>query len=151
MLLFMRGLDDGQLRIALREGADQARRVSRAAPQGASPAGDPRLAQRLEQQGTPKDVALEEAKKSTFGFEPGDIVTEVMSFGSSTPIAVQVIGTDLSVIRQHATKIAREMKRIPYLRDVQFAQTLDYLTVEIDIDREGGASAASPSRTSARR
>ena len=28
------------------------------------------------------------------------------------------------------------MKRIPYLRDVQFEQTLDYPTVEVDIDRE---------------
>jgi multidrug efflux pump subunit AcrB len=59
-----------------------------------------------------------------------------MSLGSSTPIAVKVIGTDRNVVRQHATKIANEMKRIPYLRDVQFAQTLDYPTVEIDIDRE---------------
>ena len=28
------------------------------------------------------------------------------------------------------------MKRIPFLRDVQFEQTLDYPTVEVDIDRE---------------
>lgn len=137
MLLFMRGPDDGQLRIALREGSgiklDAFReRLRKVLPQRVIPW----LANRLEQQGVPKEVALLQAKKSTFGFEPGDIVTEVMSFGASTPIAVQVIGTDLGVIRQHATKIAREMKRIPYLRDVQFAQTLDYPTVEIDIDRE---------------
>ena len=40
------------------------------------------------------------------------------------------------MVRQHAEKIAAEMKRIPYLRDVQFEQTLDYPTVEVDIDRE---------------
>ena len=73
---------------------------------------------------------------STFGFEPGDIVTNVMSFGSPTPIAVRVVGTDLKMVRQHAEKIAGEMKRIPFLRDVQFEQTLDYPTVEVDIDRE---------------
>ena len=73
---------------------------------------------------------------STFGFEPGDIVTSVMSFGSSTPIAVRIVGTDLKMVRQHAEKIAAEMKHIPYLRDVQFEQTLDYPTVEVDIDRE---------------
>ena len=59
-----------------------------------------------------------------------------MSFGSSTPIAVRVVGTDLKMVRQHAEKIAGEMKQIPFLRDVQFEQTLDYPTVEVDIDRE---------------
>ena len=42
MVLFMRGPDDGQLRVALREDErDQARRVPRAAPQGPPRAGDP--------------------------------------------------------------------------------------------------------------
>ena len=59
-----------------------------------------------------------------------------MSFGSLTPIAVRVVGTDLTMVRQHAEKIAAEMKRIPFLRDVQFEQTLDYPTVEVEIDRE---------------
>src|SRR4029077_6865165 len=48
----------------------------------------------------------------------------------------QVIGTDLGLVRQHAEKIAAAMRQIPYLRDVQFEQTLDYPTVEVDIDRE---------------
>jgi multidrug efflux pump subunit AcrB len=137
MLLFMRGPDDGQLRVALREGSgiklDEFReRLRKVLPEQVVPW----LAKRLEQEGVPKDEATRQAKMSTFGFEPGDIVTEVMSFGAATPIAVQVIGTDLNVVRQHATKIANEMKRIPYLRDVQFAQTLDYPSVEVDIDRE---------------
>ena len=81
---------------------------------------------------------------STFGFEPGDIVTNVMSFGSATPIAVRIVGTDLKMVRQHAEKIAGEMKRIPFLRDVQFEQALDYPTVEVQIDREkAGLSGAS--------
>ena len=63
-------------------------------------------------------------------------MTEVMSFGSSTPIAVRIIGTDLDKVREHAHKIAVELKSIPFLRDVQFEQSLDYPTVEVDIDRE---------------
>src|SRR5262249_38594580 len=94
------------------------------------------LAARLEQGGLSKTEALRQAATSTYGFEPGDIVTEVMSFGSSTPIAVRVIGTDMTLIRQHAEKIASAMKRISFLRDVQFEQTLDYPTVEVAIDRE---------------
>ena len=137
MLLFMRGPDDGQLRVALREGGgiklDEFReRLRKVLPERVVPW----LAQRLEQGGLTREHALRQAKTATFGFEPGDIVTEVMSFGSMTPIAVQVVGTDLNLVRQHATKIANEMKRIPFLRDVQFEQTLDYPSVEVSIDRE---------------
>jgi multidrug efflux pump subunit AcrB len=137
MLLFMRGPDDGQLRVALRETsgiklADFREKLRKVLPEKVVPW----MAKRLEQGGLSRVEAERQAKMSTFGFEPGDIVTEVMSFGSQTPIAVQVVGTDLGAVRQHATKIAGEMKRIPYLRDVLFAQTLDYPTVEIDVDRE---------------
>ena len=55
----------------------------------------PWLAERLVQGGLSKSEAQKQAKMSTFGFEPGDIVTKVMSFGSLTPIAVRVVGTDL--------------------------------------------------------
>ena len=84
----------------------------------------------------PKDEARQEADKSTFGFEPGDIVSQVMSFGSSKPIAVRMIGTDYDEVRKHAETIAGEMRKISFLRDIGFEQTLDYPTVEVDIDRE---------------
>ena len=96
----------------------------------------PWLAKRLERGGLSKEDAEQQAKLSTFGFEPGDIVTKVMSFGSLTPIAVRVVGTDMAMVRQHANQVASRMKRIPFLRDVQFEQTLDYPSVEVTIDRE---------------
>ena len=64
------------------------------------------------------------------------MVTQVMSFGSATPIAIQIVGTDLKMVRQHAEKIATNMRRIPFLRDVEFVQSLDYPTLEVTIDRE---------------
>ena len=141
MVLFMRGPDDGQLRVALREDSgiklDEFReRLRKVLPERVIPW----LEQRLEQGGLSKAEAKQQAKTATFGFEPGDIVTNVMSFGSPTPIAVRVVGTDLKMVRQHAEKIAGEMKRIPFLRDVEFQQQLDYPSVEVDDrPREGGA------------
>jgi multidrug efflux pump subunit AcrB len=137
MVLFMRGPDDGQLRVALREDSgirlDEFReRLRKVLPERLIPW----LAQRLEQGGLEKAEAERQAKLATFGFEPGDIVTNVMSFGSPMPIAVRVVGTDLKLVRQHAEKIAGEMKRIPFLRDIQFQQQLDYPSIEVDIDRE---------------
>jgi len=137
MVLFMRGPDDGQLRVALREDSgiklDAFRERLRKVLPGRV---IPWLATRLERGGVSREEALRQAKMSTFGFQPGDIVTNVMSFGSATPIAVRVVGTDLKMVRQHAEKIAGEMKRIPSLRDVQFEQELDYPSVEVVIDRE---------------
>jgi multidrug efflux pump subunit AcrB len=137
MVLFMRGPDDGQLRVAFTEDSgiklDEFReRLRKLLPQKVLPW----LAQRLEQGGLAKDKAEQQAKLSTFGFEPGDMVTQVMSFGSPTPIAVRIVGTDLKLVRQHAEKIADNMRRIPFLRDVEFVQALDYPTVEVNIDRE---------------
>ena len=34
-----------------------------------------------------------------FGFEPGDIVSTVMSFGSPNPVEVLVIGPDREAVR----------------------------------------------------
>ncbi len=137
MALFMRGTDDGQIRIALTEEsgiklAEFRERLRKVFPERVVPW----MAKRLEQRGLSKDEALRQAKLSSFGFQPGDMVTSVMSFGSLTPIAVRVVGTDLKLVRQHAEKIAAEMKKIPSLRDIQFEQTLDFPSVEIEIDRE---------------
>jgi multidrug efflux pump subunit AcrB len=137
MVLFMRGPDDGQLRVALREDSgirlDEFReRLRKVLPEKVFPW----LEKRLETGGLSHSVAAVEARKSTFGFEPGDIVTNVMSFGSAMPIAVRIVGTDLRMVRQHALKIADEMKRIPFLRDVQFQQQLDYPSIEVTFDRE---------------
>ena len=137
MVLFMRGPDDGQLRVALKEDsgiklAEFRERLRKALPERVVPW----LAERLQKGGLSEKTAVEQAATSTFGFEPGDIVTSVMSFGSSTPIAVRMVGTDLKEVRQHAEKVAAEMKKIPFLRDIGFQQRLDYPTVEVNIDRE---------------
>jgi multidrug efflux pump subunit AcrB len=137
MVLFMRGPDDGQLRVALNEESgielDEFReRLRKALPERIVPW----LARRLQQGGLDPAEAKQQSQLATFGFQPGDIVTSVMSFGSLTPIAVRLVGTDLKLVRRHAESIAAEMKKIPYLRDVDFEQQLDYPSVEVTIDRE---------------
>ncbi|MDX2036763.1 MAG: efflux RND transporter permease subunit [Isosphaeraceae bacterium] len=71
-----------------------------------------------------------------FAFEPADIVSEVMSFGSATPIEIAVDGPALAENRAYAEKIRVELAKIEGLRDLQFVQSLDYPTVEVEIDRE---------------
>jgi multidrug efflux pump subunit AcrB len=72
----------------------------------------------------------------SFSFEPGDIVSQVMSFGSQTPVEVAVQGTSIAAIRAHCEKIRLELAKISALRDLQYAQPLDYPTMSVQIDRD---------------
>jgi multidrug efflux pump subunit AcrB len=72
----------------------------------------------------------------SFSFEPSDIVSQVMSLGSPTPIEVAVSGPNLAANREFATRVRERLAKIPTLRDVQFGQSLDYPTLDVKVDRE---------------
>src|SRR5205085_10952386 len=62
-------------------------------------------------------------------FEAGDIVSQIMSFGSPTPIEVAVQGPSLPADRQFAERIRTELAKIGNFRDLQYGQPLSYPTV----------------------
>jgi multidrug efflux pump subunit AcrB len=68
-------------------------------------------------------------------FEAGDIIGQVMSFGSPTPIEVAVQGPSVPEDRNYAEKIRAELAKIGQFRDLQFRQPFAYPTVQIDVDR----------------
>ncbi|MDQ6708854.1 MAG: efflux RND transporter permease subunit [Acidobacteriota bacterium] len=68
-------------------------------------------------------------------FEAADIVSQVMSFGSPTPVQVAVQGPSLDADRSFAEKIRAELAKIPNLRDLQYGQPFDYPTVQVTVDR----------------
>ena len=71
-----------------------------------------------------------------FSFEAGDIVGQVMSFGSPTPVEVAVLGSNLQDVYKYAQKVQAQLAPLPFLRDLQFAQEINYPTLDIDINRE---------------
>jgi multidrug efflux pump subunit AcrB len=71
-----------------------------------------------------------------FSFEPADIINDVMSFGSPTPIEVSVSGPNFGESRQFAERIRDELAKLPYLRDLQYGQSMDYPTIDVNVDRE---------------
>jgi len=93
------------------------------------------LAAKWKDDGVPADQIAARLGGLRLSFEPGDLVNEVMSFGSPTPIEVQVSGSNLDANRAFATKIRDRMLAIPELRDVQLNPAQDYPTVDISIDR----------------
>jgi multidrug efflux pump subunit AcrB len=69
-------------------------------------------------------------------FEAADIVSQVMSFGSPTPIEVAVQGPSLADDYGYAQKIRSQLAKLSFIRDLQFAQEHNYPTLDININRE---------------
>ncbi|CAL1518245.1 efflux RND transporter permease subunit [Chitinophaga sp. MM2321] len=68
-------------------------------------------------------------------FEPIDLTEKIMSQGASTPIELRVAGKDLEQIAGFATNLVDHLRKIPFLRDVQIAQPLNFPVINIEIDR----------------
>jgi multidrug efflux pump subunit AcrB len=68
-------------------------------------------------------------------FESGDIVEQVMSFGSPTPVQVAVHSPKQQDNRAYAERLRQQLAKIPSLRDLQYEQALDYPTIEVNVDR----------------
>ncbi len=137
MILLMRGPDDGMLRVALREGTGVKLDALRETLRSVLPTEiAPWLAEEMVRRGVDPAIAKTRSKEISFGFEPGDMISNVMSFGSPTPLEVVVYGPRLPEVRAHAEKIRQQMAKISCLRDVQFHQSLDYPTIDVNIDRE---------------
>ncbi len=136
LILFMRGPDDAQLRIALREGAARMPVLRQTLRKVLPERVKPWLSALLVKTGLSPEDALARADQVIFGFEPGDVVSKVMSFGSPTPIEVMVVSPNLGDAKEYALRVKAQLEMIPSLRDVQFQQTLEYPTVPVVIDRQ---------------
>ncbi len=95
--------------------------------------------------GHPDDERLREDLRAAFqkelpalklSFEAGDIVSQVMSFGSPTPVQIDVQGVNLDQNYAYLAKIEAELRKLSFLRDVSVVQPQKYPTVEVNIDRQ---------------
>jgi multidrug efflux pump subunit AcrB len=92
-----------------------------------------RLREKLPKMQRKQAPAMQDVKLQ---FEAGDIVEQVMSFGSPTPVQVTVTGPNMAENRAYAEKVRQRLAEIPTLRDLQYEQSLDYPTIEVNVDRE---------------
>ncbi len=72
-------------------------------------------------------------------FEPIQLTDKILSQGASTPIEVRITGKDKKQNEEYAYKVMEKLKNIPYLRDVQIAQSIRYPAINIGIDRTRAA------------
>jgi multidrug efflux pump subunit AcrB len=135
--LWTSGPEEAVLRVALKPGSGVRVEALKERLRGELP---PRLQDRLRRrllaEGLPANRANERVRGLRLSFEPADIVNEVMSFGSPTPVEVAVSGPKLAESRAYAEKVRAELDKVSSLRDLQFVQPLDYPTVDVKVDRE---------------
>jgi multidrug efflux pump subunit AcrB len=135
--LWMRGPEEAVMRIALKSGSgvrieELKHRLRDELPRQL---GD-WLRRKLIAEGLPETKVAERVQGLRFSFEPADIVNEVMSFGSPTPVEVAVRGTNFAHNRAYASKVLEQLAKIPSLQDLQVVQPLEYPAVAVTVDRQ---------------
>jgi multidrug efflux pump subunit AcrB len=82
-----------------------------------------------------RKVLPEKFPGTTFSFEPGDLVSQILSYGSSTVANVAVLGAQYPDVATFAQKVKARLAEQPELADVELGQSLRYPNVDVRIDR----------------
>ena len=68
-------------------------------------------------------------------FQSADIVTQVLNFGLSAPIDIQIQNSNYDQSYQYARRLQDSLRVVPGMQDVTIKQVLDYPTFKINVDR----------------
>jgi multidrug efflux pump subunit AcrB len=74
-----------------------------------------------------------------FYFQAADIVSQVLNFGLSAPIDVEIEGSNLERSATIARDLRDRIRAIPGAEDVRIAQVLDRPALRVDVDRDRAA------------
>jgi multidrug efflux pump subunit AcrB len=112
------------------------------------------LVQLKEVRGKPTGMYISELREKLpqrfpgvqFYFQPADIVTQILNFGTPAPIDVEVTGMNQRGNYLIGEKLANEFRHIPGAVDVHVQQAFDNPTLYMDIDRARAQSVGIQSR-----
>ncbi|WP_226477935.1 efflux RND transporter permease subunit [Pseudomonas sp. MWU16-30323] len=76
-----------------------------------------------------------EFPSAVFSFPASDIVGQILNFGSSAPVDVQVSGNNLPANFTYASTLLREIRRVPGVVDARIQQSRQLPTFNINVDR----------------
>ena len=71
----------------------------------------------------------------TFYVLPVDIVTQILNFGLSAPIDIQIVGPDLYGNRALAERMLNEVRYVPGATDARIQQPFNYPKMTVNVDR----------------
>jgi multidrug efflux pump subunit AcrB len=140
--LWTAGPEEAVMRVALKKGAARVEELKARLREKLPGHLAAWTAQKWKEEGVSADYADRRAAQIRLSFEPADIVNDVMSFGSPTPVYVEVSGVrfkDGRLVKDDAAyveKVHDELAKIGSLRDLQYVQALDYPTVDVTLNRQ---------------
>ena len=82
-----------------------------------------------------RGVLAEQYPSVTFYVLPVDIVTQILNFGLSAPIDLQIIGPNLEANRTLAEKMLNEVKRVSGAKDTRIQQPFNLPQMTVNVDR----------------
>ena len=71
----------------------------------------------------------------TFSFPPADIVSQILNFGSSAPIDLQIRGANLDANFDYANTLLPKIRAIPGIADVRIQQSRQAPVFDVAVDR----------------
>ena len=72
---------------------------------------------------------------SLFYFQTADIVSQVLNFGLSAPIDIQIQDADFQRAYGVSQQLLRKLQAIPGVADPHLVQVLNYPSLQVDVDR----------------
>ncbi|MFT4077443.1 MAG: efflux RND transporter permease subunit [Asticcacaulis sp.] len=107
------GAQDGDILISLKEGhkptADHVKRLREILPQA--------------------------FPSATFSFLPADVTSQILNFGSPSPIDIQITGNKSAANRAYAEKVLAAIRKIDGVADARIQQPAGYPELRFDVDR----------------
>jgi multidrug efflux pump subunit AcrB len=82
-----------------------------------------------------RGVLAREYPGAIFYVLPVDIVTQILNFGLSAPIDIQIVGPNLQGNRALAEKMLDEVRYVPGAADARIQQPFNYPNMTVNVDR----------------
>jgi multidrug efflux pump subunit AcrB len=70
-----------------------------------------------------------------FSFDPGDLISQILSFGSSSLAEVTVTGPQYADVASYAERVRLKLAAVSALRDLEYEEPLHYPTVDLRVNR----------------
>lgn len=77
----------------------------------------------------------QEIPGSHFSFDPGDLVSQILNFGTPSVIEIATTGPQYNDVLSYAGKMQQELAKIAGLRDLGYEEPLHYPTVNVNVNR----------------
>ncbi len=72
---------------------------------------------------------------SHFSFDPGDLISQTLNFGTPSVIEVAATGPQYNDVLSYAERVEQELAKISELRDLGYEEPLHYPSVDVRINR----------------